>query len=119
MLSVTFKPFMLSVVRLNVVMLNVIMGSVIMLNVVMLSVFMLNVVMLNVVMLSVIRLSGIMLNVVMLSVVAPRMKGVVSDEPTASLIFTIKKFYRTSPKREETSLVSSLKRFFSQNLYFA
>jgi len=49
MLSVTYKPLMLSVFLLNVVML-----SVIMLNVVMLSVIMLNVVMLSVIMLSVV-----------------------------------------------------------------
>ncbi len=48
MLSVTYKPFMLSVIMLNVVMLNVVMTSVIVLNVVMMSVIMLNVVMLSV-----------------------------------------------------------------------
>ena len=44
MLSVTFKPFMKSVIMLNVVMM-----SVIMLNVIMMSVIMLNIVMLSVV----------------------------------------------------------------------
>jgi hypothetical protein len=82
MLSVTCKPFMLSVFMLNVVMLSVIM------------------------------LSVIMLSVIMLSVVVPRIIVASSDEPTRVLIFTIKKFYRTSPKRKETSLVSSLKRGF-------
>ncbi len=43
MLSVAYKPFMLSVVMLNVIML-----SVVMLNVIMLSVVMLNVIMLSV-----------------------------------------------------------------------
>ncbi len=54
MLSVTCKPFMLSVVMLSVVMLSVVMLSVVMLSVVMLSVIMLSVVMLSVVMLSVV-----------------------------------------------------------------
>jgi hypothetical protein len=44
MLGVANKPFILSVIMLNVVMLSVIMLSVVKLNVVMLSVFMLNVV---------------------------------------------------------------------------
>jgi hypothetical protein len=44
MLSVTYKPLMLSVIMLNVIMLNVIILSIIMLNVIMLSVVMLNVV---------------------------------------------------------------------------
>jgi hypothetical protein len=49
MLSVANKPFILSVVMLNVVILSVVMLNVIMLSVVMLSVVILNVVMLNVV----------------------------------------------------------------------
>jgi hypothetical protein len=63
MLSVTYKPFMLSVIMLSIVMLMVVM-----LNAVMLSVIMLNVVMLSVVVLRVIMLNVVMLNVVMLSV---------------------------------------------------
>jgi hypothetical protein len=69
MLSVTNKPFMLSVVLLNVVMLNVVMLNVIMLNVFILNVVMLNVVMLSVVMLNVVMLNYAMLNVIMLNFV--------------------------------------------------
>ncbi len=47
MLSVAYKPIMLSVIMLNVVMLSVVMLSVIMLGVVMLGVVMLSVIMLN------------------------------------------------------------------------
>jgi hypothetical protein len=53
MLSVAYKPIMLTVVTLTVVMLTVVMLTVIMLTVIMLTVVMLTVVMLNVVMLSV------------------------------------------------------------------
>ncbi len=49
MLSVTNKPFLLSVFMLNVIMVNVFMLSVFMLSIVMLCVFMLSVIMLNVV----------------------------------------------------------------------
>ncbi len=55
MLSVTNKPFMLSVVILSVVMPNVIILSVVMLNVVILSVVLLSVFMLNVTILSVVK----------------------------------------------------------------
>jgi hypothetical protein len=61
MLSDAHKPFMQSVIMLNVVML-----SVIVLNVVILSVIMLNVIILSVIMLNV-----VIWNVIMLSVVAP------------------------------------------------
>jgi len=66
MLSVTNKPFMLSVIMLSVIML-----SVIMLSVIMLSVIVLSVIMLSVIVLIVITLSVIMLSVITTSVVAP------------------------------------------------
>jgi hypothetical protein len=46
MLSITYKPFIMSVIMLSDIMLNVIMLNVIMLNVIMLNVNMLNVIML-------------------------------------------------------------------------